>query len=207
MRCTEFDRRFKITAHAHAQAVQAVTLGNTGKQSKVFFRIFAHWGNAHQALNREGQFRAAILYEMIRRGNRYTSLLFFITRIDLNKQLGVPSLFHHFAGDRLCNARPVQCMNRVEQANSVGCLVGLQRTYQMQFNAYKFCFEAGPLASRFLHPVFTKFHLTILQNGHDFSRGECFADGNQCYVLRRPTHRMGRPFNSQANIPQGLVGS
>ncbi len=88
-------RAFKITAHAHAQILKIIALGNLGEKIKVFFWFLIKWRNAHEPGNEKSMGDAAFRNEFVSAGNINTRLLFFIPRIDLNKELDLSALLLH----------------------------------------------------------------------------------------------------------------
>ena len=125
MGCAMSYGAFEITAHAHAQVLKSVALGNLSQKIKVFFWFLINWWNARESGNGKSMGVAAFLNESVSAGNVYTRLLFFIPRIDLNEELDLPVLFFHLGSHELGNARPVQGVNGIKQAHRISGFVCL----------------------------------------------------------------------------------
>ena len=90
MGCAMHYGGFKITTHAHAQVFEIIALGNFGQKIEMFFRCLIDRWNAHKPRNGKSMGDAAFRNESVSAGNTNTRLLFFITRIDLNKEFNLP---------------------------------------------------------------------------------------------------------------------
>ena len=141
--------------------------------------ILASRRNAHQSGDIELQRIAAKLDELHCIIRRNASLLWLETGIDLNIELEIPALLGDFHSKRARNLLAINRLDDIKERDSLGSLVGLQRPYQMQFHTIKLLTQAGPLALRFLDPVFPENALPSLQCRTNFICIECLGDGNQ----------------------------
>ena len=133
MGCTMFDRRFKISAHAHAQVLEIIAPGDLGQKFKMLVGASLIGGMHMRPEICKPIFVSALRNKTIGTAHAHSRLLLFITGIDLNEELQLPRLLCHFCGNRLGNAWPVYRVNGIKQADRVRCLVALQGANQMQF--------------------------------------------------------------------------
>lgn len=175
---------FEIRTHAHAQTVNAIAHGNLRQQGKMRRRVFTCGWNAHEPGYPQTKVSPATLDETVGIHGKHTGFLRFRPRIDLHKKVGRAALRVTFFCKYTGKFRPVEGMNCIKHTDGFARLVGLQWTDKMHLRIGKPGEQGRPFLLRFLHPVFTKYTLPILQHRNDGISRKCFADGNQRHIDR-----------------------
>src|SRR3990172_3629063 len=122
---------------------------------------------------------AAFINEFIGTSSADSGLLFFVPRVYLNKELELPGLFLQFRGYSLGNARPIYGVNDVKQAHGFSRLVCLQRSDQVESQLSCGGPQIWPLARSLLYAVFTKSHLSSVQDRQDIFWTKSLTNRNQ----------------------------
>ncbi|KAG5719830.1 hypothetical protein E4T56_gene17836, partial [Termitomyces sp. T112] len=131
MRGAQRDRGFKIAAHPHRQAGQAIVRSQLGQQGKERRGLNIGRRYAHQPGQRQARL-AHLRQPGGQTGNRAAALLLLGADIDLNEAGDAAPQLLHRAGQSGDEAGPVHRMDGVEQGNRILGLVRLQLPHQMQ---------------------------------------------------------------------------
>ena len=158
--------------------------------------------NAHQTGNRQFEFLLAHGDEACRVGRHHARLLRLLSGIDLDEQLQPLALFRHFGGDGMCDLRPVNGVNGIEQLHGFFGLVRLQWSDQVQLHVRKSSLERGPLRLRFLHPVLPKYALPGFERRQDLRLPERLRHGDQFDRPRQRTRLLACRRHSRAHLGQ-----
>ena len=127
-------------------------------------RRFVRGRNAHESFDRQFQLFAAQRDEGRCILRRYTGLLRLLARVDLNETGRSLAYAIDLCPQGLCELRPVERVDDVEQLNSLAHLVALQRADQMKLDIREFRFESRPFRFGFLHAVLAIDAMTGLKH-------------------------------------------
>src|SRR6516165_9932089 len=161
--------------------------------------------NAHQPGNGEPVAVAARCQECIGLLWQHASLLRLGAGIDFGEEERTPPLLGDLLAERLGEARPIERMDRIEQAHRLLGLVRLQRTDEMQFDAGMPGEQRRPFRCSLLHAVLAEYTLTGRDYRFDCVRGERLGDGYQRSLTgSRPASRQARAIAARTvEIPSG----
>lgn len=179
MGCPVGNGQLVVGTHAHAQTVNAVAAGNLRQQVKMRCGVFPRGRDAHEARHPQAMLLATTGNKGVGFHRRRTGLLFFLARIDLQKQIRIPALRRNFCRQDTRQPGPVHGMDGIKQRHRIARLVGLQRTDQMQLHVIIGLLQTRPFLLRLLHAVLSEHELTRLKNGRDGIRRKGLADGNE----------------------------
>ena len=131
----EPDRDREVRAHAHGEQRQAIAGRDLCREREVRRRRFVERRDAHQAGDGEAVFVAAARDEGIGVLRQHARLLRLGAGVDLDEQEGAAALPLDLLRHRSADARPVDRMDGVEQADRLPRLVRLQRSDQVKLEA------------------------------------------------------------------------
>lgn len=171
----------------------------------MLFGSFIDRRNAHEAGDMQAVLAPAICNETVGVSHANPGLLLFIAGIDLNEERKLPLLLCHFLGNGVRDSRPVDAVNHIEQLHRFGGLVALQGADEVELQPRRGCLEGRPFTRRLLDTVFTKVHLSGLQDGHDFVRAKGLADRNERDLAGLAANGLGSQFNPSADILKRLM--
>ena len=142
--------------------------------------------NAHQTFNAEAINRPALLYETVDGFRHDARLLFFFSRVDLDKQARGAADGFKCVGENAREFWTVERLDAVEQAHSLLCLVGLQGTDKVEIDTVIVRLQLRPFGQGFLHTVLAEDPVTRIQDRTDRLRTEGLADRDKPDGILRP---------------------
>ena len=156
MGCAEADCCLEVSAHAHAQFLQAVAGGDFPQQREMKRGFLVKGRDAHQAPERRAENVLAFGDEGIGGFGQDAAFLGFLAGVDLNEALRPAAAFAYFIGERAGKLRAVDGLNDIAEGNGTVHLISLQGADKMQHGIGKFVFQGRPFFFGLLDPVFTK---------------------------------------------------
>ena len=160
MRRAELRGDLEIPAHAHGKDVKAVPCGNLRKKGEMRRRRFKRGRNAHQSLDREAEFLAALPDETVSLLRQDACLLRLCACIDLNQKTRPAALPPRLLRERPGDLGAIDRFDDIKEGDRLAGLVGLEGADETKFDVWKLRLEGQPLALRLLDPVFAENPLT-----------------------------------------------
>ena len=113
----------------------------------------------------------------------------FATDVDFEQNVDLSLDSECFPGKRLGDAETIDGLNHVEEFRRGSCLVRLQVSDQVPFNARKF--NRANLAFRFLYAIFAEMPHSRVVSGLDSIDWHRFRNRHDCYIARVPIRGRG----------------
>ncbi len=169
-------------------------------------RLLVDRRDAHQPNDLQLVHVAAGGDESIELGRQDASLLRFLAGVDLDEAGKLLAGALHFLGERGGKPLAIDGLDDVEQSDRIACLVGLQRSDQVQLEVGIFQLQCGEFLLGFLHAILAEHALPGIEQLTHPIRAMGLGNGDQGNVARRSAGRLRRVGDAALDLGQ-LIGA